>query len=93
MWVEPEQIEVADRGTDFLNAEMRSPLLKRIAEETGGRFYTAATVATLPDDVVYTESGITVRQTKDLWDMPVVFLALMVLLGTEWTYRRRRGLV
>jgi uncharacterized membrane protein len=91
--IEPEQLEVADRGADFLNAEMRSPLLKRIAEETGGRFYTAATVGKLPDDVVYTESGVTVRETRDLWDMPVVFLALMLLLGAEWVYRRRRGLV
>ena len=91
--IEAEQLEVADRGTDFLNAEMRSPLLKRIAEETGGRFYTPATVASLPDDVVYTESGITVRETRDLWDMPIVFLTLMLLLGSEWVYRRRRGLV
>ncbi len=91
--VEPEVVEVADRGTDFLNAEMRAPLLKRIAEETGGRFYTAATVSSLPEDVVYTESGVTVRETRDLWDMPVVFFVLMLLLGTEWVYRRRRGLL
>jgi uncharacterized membrane protein len=91
--IEPTQFEVADRGADFLNAEMRAPLLRRIAEETGGRFYTAATVSSLPDDIVYTESGITVRETKDLWDMPIVFLSLMLLLGTEWVYRRARGLV
>jgi hypothetical protein len=91
--IESEQFEVADRGTDFLNAEMRAPLLRRIAEETAGRFYTAETVGTLPDDIVYTESGITVRETKDLWDMPIVFLVLMLLLGSEWVYRRRRGLV
>jgi uncharacterized membrane protein len=91
--LEPAALKVADRGADFVNAEMRAPLLKRIADETGGRFYTAATVARLADDVQYTESGVTVTDAKDLWDMPIVFLALLGLLGGEWAYRRRRGLV
>ncbi len=90
---EPDFLDVADRGADFLNAEMRAPLLQRIATETGGKFYTAATVSQLPDDVLYTESGVTVKETKDLWDMPVIFFGLIALLGTEWIYRRRRGLV
>ena len=90
---ESEFLDVADRGADFLNAEMRAPLLQRIATETGGKFYTAATVSQLPDDVLYTESGVTVKETKDLWDMPVIFFGLIALLGTEWIYRRRRGLV
>jgi len=90
--IEPELVGVADRGADFLNAEMRASLLQRIAAETGGKFYTAATVARLPDDVQYTESGVTVRETRDLWDMPVIFFSLVALLGTEWIYRRRRGL-
>ncbi|MEO8451790.1 MAG: hypothetical protein ABI647_18510, partial [Gemmatimonadota bacterium] len=90
---EPRVAMVADRGADFLNAEMRAPLLRRIAEETGGRFYTPASVDRLPDDVVYTSSGVTVTERKDLWDMPAIFLGLLLLLGLEWGYRRSRGLV
>lgn len=89
---EPHYVMVADRGLDFLDAEMRAPLLRRIAEETGGRFYTAETVSRLPADAVYTESGVTVTEVKDLWDMPIVFFALVSLLGAEWLIRRRRGL-
>jgi len=33
-----------------------------------------------------------VRESRDLWDMPVVFLLLVGLLGGEWAYRKRRGL-
>ena len=40
----------------------------------------------------YTESGVTLREARDLWDMPIVFLLLLTLLGTEWVYRRWRGL-
>jgi uncharacterized membrane protein len=89
----PETIEVADRGADFVNAELRSQVLKRIARETGGNYYTPETAAALPDDVIYTQSGVTVREIKDLWDMPALFFALIGLLATEWVYRRRRDLV
>ena len=81
-----------DQGADVEQAELRTPLLKRIASETGGRYYPIADSKRLSDDVIYTESGVTVRDARDLWDMPVVFLLLALLLGTEWVYRRRRGL-
>lgn len=81
-----------DQGADVEQAELRTPLLKRIANETGGRYYPIADSKRLSDDVIYTESGVTVRDARDLWDMPVVFLLLALLLGTEWVYRRRRGL-
>jgi hypothetical protein len=46
----------------------------------------------LPKDIVYSAHGTTVVQRLDLWDMPVVFLALLLLVGAEWGYRRARGL-
>jgi uncharacterized membrane protein len=83
---------VDDQGADVEQAEQRAPLLRRIARETGGRYYPLARAGALADDVIYTESGVTVRDAKDLWDMPVVFLLLACLLGAEWIYRRRQGL-
>jgi hypothetical protein len=71
---------------------MRAPLLKRIAEETGGRFYTMATVDRLPEEIRYAGQGITQVEQKDLWDMPIVFLLIIGFVGAEWGYRRRRGL-
>ena len=73
-------------------AEQRTSLLRRISSETGGRYYPLADAGKLADDVVFTEAGITVRDAKDLWDMPIVFLVLACLLGAEWIYRRQRGL-
>jgi hypothetical protein len=83
----------SDQSDDeYFDAEMRAPLLHRIADETGGKFYTLKDVSSLPKDVVYTRSGTTELQRMDLWDMPVVFLLVVVLLGAEWVYRRARGL-
>ncbi len=72
---------------------MRAPLLKRIAEETGGRFYTAANAATLPEAISYSGRGVTVVEERDLWDMPAILLLLIGLIGGEWAYRRARGLM
>jgi hypothetical protein len=85
-------VAVADLGAEFFGAEMRRPLLQRIADETGGRFYTPETMRTLPEDIAMTKRGVTVMQQMDLWDMPAVLLLLVVLLSAEWAYRRRRGL-
>ena len=89
---EKTHIEVADLSSEYFDAEMRAPLLQRIADETGGRFYTPETVAALPDDISHSEGGTTVLEVKDLWDMPILFLSLISLVGFEWTYRKLRGL-
>jgi hypothetical protein len=86
-------VEASDLTDEYFNAEKRTGLLERIAADTSGRYYTPETVNQLPEDMSYTEGGTTVRERKDLWDMPIIFLLLVILAGTEWGYRRARGLV
>ncbi|HEY0931095.1 MAG TPA: hypothetical protein VGE27_14340 [Gemmatimonas sp.] len=83
---------VDERGADVAQAELRSALLRRIADETGGKYYPLNNASQLAEDAVYTDAGVTVREAKDLWDMPAVLLLLALLLGAEWGYRRWRGL-
>ncbi|MBI4419792.1 MAG: hypothetical protein HY560_03135 [Gemmatimonadetes bacterium] len=85
-------VQATPLTTEYFEAEMNTALLKRVAEETGGRFYTPQTLETLAEDVSYTQSGAAVVEEKDLWDMPVIFLLLLGLVGAEWGYRRARGL-
>jgi len=85
-------VAVADLGAEYYGAEMRRPLLQRIADETGGRFYTPATMSRLPEDIALSRRGVTVMNQMDLWDMPVILVLLVGLLGAEWAYRRHRGL-
>jgi uncharacterized membrane protein len=86
-------VRVADLNSEFYDAEMRAPLLQRIARETGGRFYTPATASTLADDVAMSKHGVTVVNQMDLWDMPAVLFLLVALVSAEWAYRKARGLV
>jgi hypothetical protein len=85
-------VRVADLNTEYFDAEMRAPLLQRIANETGGRFYTPQSASTLPEDVAMSKHGITVVNQMDLWDMPAILLLLVALVTAEWSYRKARGL-
>jgi uncharacterized membrane protein len=89
---EPVFVDVGTPTTEYIGAELRTSLLRRVAEETGGRYYTPATAMGMPDDIVYTGSGNTTMERLDLWDMPVVLLLLLMLLAVEWGYRRMRKL-
>jgi uncharacterized membrane protein len=86
------QVRVSAGDAEYFDAAMRAPLLKRIAEETGGRFFTPANAASLPEAISYSGRGVTVVEERDLWDMPVLFIALVGLVGAEWGYRRVKGL-
>jgi uncharacterized membrane protein len=85
-------LRVAPSDAEYFDAAMRRPLLQRIAEDTGGRFYTAADTSGLVDAITYSGRGITVVEKKELWDMPIALIVLLGLMGGEWAYRRKYGL-
>ena len=85
-------VRVAPSDSEYYDSTMRAPLLERVAEETGGRFYTDETVDRLVDDIQTVGGGVTVVEERDLWDMPALLLLFLLLLLGEWGYRRARGL-
>jgi uncharacterized membrane protein len=85
-------VRVAPSDSEYFDAAMRAPLLRRISEETGGVHYTPQTVASLADDVKYTGRGVTTVEERDLWDMPIVLFLLLGVMSAEWGYRRVRHL-
>ena len=77
---------------EYFAAGQDAAALRDIAEETGGRHYTAQTLSTLPEDIELSGAGVTLVDRLDLWDMPVLFFLVLALMGFEWGWRRRRGL-
>ncbi len=77
---------------DFHPAQNRE-ILERLSEQTGGRYFTLDEADGLPEEVRFSQAGITARETMDLWDMPVLFLLLLALRGGEWLLRRRWGVI
>ncbi|MCW5962688.1 MAG: VWA domain-containing protein [Bryobacterales bacterium] len=67
------------------------PLLQALSQRTGGNYYTADDASKIASDMTYSEAGLTIRETRDLWPMPVFFLLLLALKSAEWLLRRRWG--
>jgi uncharacterized membrane protein len=84
-------LRVAPSDAEYFDAAMRPSLLRRLSEETGGRFFRSADTTGLVDAISYSGRGVTVIEERELWDMPIVLVLLLGLMGTEWLYRRRRG--
>ncbi|MCW5977861.1 MAG: hypothetical protein KIT09_07275 [Bryobacteraceae bacterium] len=82
-----------DGVAENFRAEQNRELLGNLASQTGGRYWKPDELARLPKEITYSEAGITVRETRDLWNMPAVFLALILLKAAEWFLRRRWGVV
>lgn len=77
---------------DF-HTQQNSRLLQQLSNDTGGRYWQPNQVKTLPQEISYSEAGISVRTTNPIWNMPILFLLLLGLLFAEWLLRRRWGIV
>ncbi len=76
---------------EYFQPQMRRELLEHVAETTGGRFYGPREARGLADDLELLGGGSTRIETLELWDMPILLLLALTLLGGEWWLRRRRG--
>lgn len=73
---------------EYFDATMHAPLLKRIAQDTGGRFYTSDKLTSLADDLKYSGRGVTAVEERELWHMPILLIALIGIVCAEWSLRR-----
>jgi uncharacterized membrane protein len=82
-----------DGVAENFHTEQNRRLLEQLASETGGRYWKPSELENLPRDISYSEAGISVRSTKELWDMPIVFLLLLGVPIAEWLLRRKWGVI
>ncbi|MCI0690930.1 glutamine amidotransferase [candidate division KSB1 bacterium] len=84
-FVEPSHAELA-------HADLQAPLLQRLAEVTGGRYFHLSEAGRLPDAITVSNSSFSKLTEQEVWDAPIFFLAIAMLLATEWFIRRSKGL-
>ena len=78
-------------------AELEAPqlneaLLKKLASETGGAYVVMADAESLPGNVANVQNPVFVDAERELWSHPLILIAVVGLLGTEWFLRKRIGL-
>lgn len=82
-----------DGVAENFRVQQNRELLEKLASETGGKYYRPEEASKIPSEISYSEAGISVKETRDLWDMPIFFIGALLLRSSEWLLRRRWGLV
>lgn len=83
---------VTELNREFHDAAQNVELLKRVAAETGGKYFTLDRLNDLLEELTYLEGKNSERVSKDLWDMPINFLLIVGLASAEWFWRKKKGL-
>jgi hypothetical protein len=86
-------LERQDGIAENFHTEQNRALLEQLSAATGGRYWRADELGSLPRDISYSEAGISLRDSRPLWDMPAIYLLLLALLAAQWLLRRKWGIV
>ena len=84
--------EVAESYAEFTNPELNAQLLQTLANTSGGRYYTLEDASQMVNHIPLVESATSRLVDEEVWDMPLIFGCVILLLGLEWFLRKRRGL-
>ena len=77
-----------DQGLEIFNVRQNRPLMERIAQVTGGQYWTPDQWNEIPEAISFSTAGITEQQISYLWDAPFFFILLILLKTMEWMFRR-----
>ena len=76
-------------NAEYFSLRQNRALLERLAESSGGKYWTPDQLQDLPDAIQLSRAGITEQDIRPLWDVPAIFLLLILLKSLEWGLRRR----
>jgi len=77
----------ADGIVEHFQIQQNRSLLENLAKMTGGRYFSLDNLDALPETIQFSDAGILETKVLDLWNMPIVFLLLLLLKTGEWLLR------
>lgn len=95
------RFSVGKVNIEYQNLQMNVGLLRRIAERSGGKFYTAEEIARNPDALrrdiraspYFQPLPVTLRSGVALWNYTWALAAIIMLFSLEWFLRKRSGMI
>ncbi len=95
------RFSIGELNIEYQNLRMNAAFLRRLAERTGGKFYTAEEAARNPNKILrdirttptFKARPITQRNEFALWNLPWLLAAALALFSVEWFMRKRSGMV
>lgn len=79
-------------GREYYDATLKKPFLENLARTAGGFYHSPEEASDLPELLRSRRTNTSIYRAEYLWDMPLLFGMILMLLSAEWIYRRRKGL-
>ncbi|MEO1129888.1 MAG: vWA domain-containing protein [Planctomycetota bacterium] len=87
------RVAVYEDRPELLDTATRRAQLEALSTQTGGLILPLDDIQPLVDALQIRRSAVDAPQERQpVWDLPVVFGGIVLLLGVEWFLRRRQGL-
>lgn len=83
---------VGQSYAEFTNAELNAELLQTLARISGGEYYTIENAFKMVNQIPLVESAKSSLVNEGIWDIPLIFGGIILLLGLEWFLRKQKGL-
>lgn len=91
------RFSVGESNLEFINLRMNAPLLKLLAQKTGGGFFTAdnfyGIVEKLKKDKNFSSIQVSHKDEFQLWNVYYILIVIILLLSIEWYIRKKSGLL
>lgn len=88
---------VGGMNVEFQETRANKLLLQQIAVRTGGRYYDVNDIGRLPEDIAalpgFRPKDVSVASQFELWNMPWMLAAMVLLFGAEWSLRKKYGML
>ena len=85
-------IHVHPQLAELETPQLNEDLLKELTAKTGGAYFTIADAESVVENVADVQNPIFIDAERELWSHPLILIAVVGLLGTEWFLRKRIGL-
>jgi hypothetical protein len=87
------EFAVTAADLEQLERAMQEELLRNMANASGGRYFPVRDLPKLAETIAGEERTTVIRREQELWDLPIVFIAILALVGAEWLLRRKYDLL
>ena len=78
---------------EFVSTRMREGLLQKMAQVSGGKYYTSAQIEKMSNELHFPPQQLQQTREINLWNKWLVLLLFIGLLVVEWSIRRRKGML
>lgn len=86
-------VVVGRRYLEYEEPDLNDALLRRIAAESGGKYYDYHEAARLLRDIESIASAHSEEREVSVWDTPLFFVLFLLLAAAEWVLRKRNMLI